>query len=407
MTSPVGPQPPSRASVAFILVTVTLDVLALGLVIPVLPILVRDFLDGDTARAATWFGLMGVTWALMQFVFSPIAGALSDTYGRRPVLLASNAGLGLDYVLMALAPGVGWLFFGRILNGIFAATFSTATAYIADVTPAEKRAAAFGMIGASFGIGFVLGPALGGLLGAVDPRLPFWVAAGLSLANAVYGWFVLPESLPKESRAPFRFKTANPVGAMQLMFGDPAIRPLSTVLFLYHLAHAVLPAVFVLFAAYRFGFGPKEVGYVLALVGICSAIVQAVLTKHMVARFGTRTTLLVGLIAGIAGFTVQGLTTSPVWYVVGIPMFSLWQFISPAAMQILSARLGPEEQGRLQGANASLTSIANLAGPLTFTSIFAWAVSGGPNQPYAGAPFLLAALLLAVALALALARVRN
>lgn len=402
MTPRANPTSPSRASITFILFTVTLDVLALGLIIPVLPMLVRDFLGGDTAQAATMFGLMSVTWALMQFVFSPIAGALSDAYGRRPILLASNFGLGLDYILMALAPGLAWLFVGRILNGIFAATFSTATAYIADVTPKEKRAGAFGMIGASFGIGFVLGPALGGILGAYDPRLPFWVAAVLSLMNALYGWFVLPESLAKEKRAPFRLRTANPVGSMRLLFASPAMRPLSSVLFLYHLAHAVLPAVFVLFAAYRFNWGVREVGYVLALVGICSAIVQAALTRYAVAAWGAPVTLRIGLAAGIVGFLVQGLTTSPFWYVVGIPLFSLWSFISPSVMQLLSARFAPEEQGRLQGANASLMSIANLAGPLIFSTIFAWAVAGGPKQPLAGAPFLLAALLLAIGLALSI-----
>lgn len=392
MTPPV-----SRASVAFILVTVALDVLALGLIIPVLPLLVRDFIGGDTARAATIFGFMSVTWALMQFIFSPIFGALSDAYGRRPVLLASNAGLGLDYILMALAPGLAWLFVGRILSGIFAATFSTATAYIADVTPPEKRAAAFGMIGASFGLGFVLGPALGGVLGAYDPRLPFWVAAALSLANAAYGYFVLPESLAKENRAPFRFKTANPIDAVRLLFGNVTLRPLATVLFFFYLARAVLPSVFVLFAAYRFNWGAKEVGGVLALVGICSAIVEAVLTRFAVARFGPRTTLLIGLAAGVIGFLTQGLTTLPLIYLAGIPLFSLWGFITPAVMQMMSGSLGADEQGRLQGANSSLMSIASLIGPLIFTSLFAWAVAPGPGQALAGAPFLLAAALLAVA----------
>jgi MFS transporter, DHA1 family, tetracycline resistance protein len=399
--------PASRASVTFILVTVALDVLSLGLVIPVLPFLVQEFVGGDPARAATIFGLMSVSWALMQLIFSPIFAGLSDTYGRRPILLASNFGLGLDYILMALAPGIAWLFAGRVLSGIFAATFSTATAYIADVTPQEKRAAAFGMIGASFGIGFVLGPALGGLLGAYDPRLPFVVAALLSLINAVYGTFVLPESLAKENRAPFRLKTANPVGALQLLFGTASLRPLSLVLFLYHLAHAVLPAVFVLFASYRFNWGAKEVGSALALVGICGAIVQAGLTRFAVARFGAHRTLLIGLVAGTAGFLIQGITTSPLVYLCGVPLFSLWGFITPAAMQILSGRVGLNEQGRLQGANSSIMSIASLIGPLVFTSIFAWAVAPGPGQALAGAPFLLAAALLAVATVLAVRATRH
>ncbi len=389
--------PASRASVLFILVTVTLDVLALGMIIPVLPMLVQDFVGGDASRAAIVFGFMSVTWALMQFVFSPILGALSDTYGRRPVLLFSNLGLGLDHVLMALAPTLPWLFVGRILNGIAAATFSTATAYIADVTPADKRGAAFGMIGATFGVGFVLGPAIGGWLGSIDPRLPFWVAAGMSLANAVYGYFVLPESLPKANRTPFRLRTANPVGAMKMLFGPANLRDLSTIMFLYHLAHAVLPAVFVLYASYRFNWGPREVGGVLAIVGICSAIVQAVLTRLVIARFGVRTTLMIGLIAGIIGFLVQGITMSPWVYLMGIPIFSLWGFIAPAVMQLMTAQVGDDAQGQLQGANSSLMSVANLIGPLVFSQVFAWAIAGGPGASLAGAPFVMAAALLATA----------
>jgi DHA1 family tetracycline resistance protein-like MFS transporter len=386
-----------RASFAFILVTVTLDVLAIGLIIPVLPGLVKQFTGGDTSRAAMWFGLMSATWALMQFVFSPILGALSDRYGRRPVLLGSNFGLGLDYILMALAPTLGWLFAGRIASGIAAATFSTATAYIADVTPKEERAAAFGKIGAAFGVGFVLGPAVGGVIGAIDPRAPFWLAAALSLANAFYGYFILPESLASRNRAPFRLRTANPIGAVQLLLRDKTVTGLAFVLLLYHLAHAALPAVFVLFAGYRFGFGPREVGLVLAIVGISSAIVQAGLIRPAVTRFGARTTVLIGLAAGVFGFLVQGVVTSPLLYVIGIPIFTLWGFITPAAQQMISARLGSDEQGQLQGALSSLMSVANLVGPLLFSQVFAWAVASDHGAALAGAPFLLAAGLLAAA----------
>jgi MFS transporter, DHA1 family, tetracycline resistance protein len=392
----------NRASLAFVMVTVTLDILAIGLIVPVLPKLVEQFLGGDTSRAAAMFGYMSVTWALMQFVFSPILGALSDRFGRRPILLLSNLGLGLDYILMALAPTLAWLFVGRILSGIAAATFSTANAYISDVTPAEKRAGAFGMIGAAFGIGFVFGPAIGGILGASDPRLPFWVAAGLSLANAVYGYFVLPESLKPELRAPFKFRNANPLAAFKLLFGRPDLRGLSSVLFFYHLSHAVLPAVSVLFMGYRFGFGPQGIGLTLAIVGVCSAIVQAGLVKPAVARFGARTTMLIGLVCGTLGFVIQGITTSPVLYLVGIPFFTLWGLITPAAQQIMTGRVGPDAYGQLSGANASLMSVANMIGPLVFSQIFAWAIAGGPGAPWAGAPFLLAATLLGGATLLAL-----
>ena len=214
---------PRRAAVAFIFVTVVLDMLALGMIVPVLPKLVIQFLGGDTAHAARIYGLFGTVWALMQFVFAPLLGALSDRCGRRPIVLLSNFGMGLDYIVMALAPTLNWLFAGRVVSGITAASIPTAGAYIADVTPPEKRAAAFGLIGAAFGIGFVLGPALGGLLGAVNPRLPFWVAGGLSLANAMYGLFVLPESLPVERRAGFAWQRANPVGALNLLRSHPEL----------------------------------------------------------------------------------------------------------------------------------------------------------------------------------------
>ncbi len=392
----------SRGSIAFVLVTVTLDMLAIGLVIPVMPKLVESFLGGDTSRAAVMFGYMSLTFALAQLVFSPLLGALSDTYGRRPVLLFSNVGLGLDYLLMALAPALSWLFVARALSGIAAATFSTAAAYVSDVTPLEKRAAAFGLIGAAGGIGFVIGPALGGVLGSIDPQLPFWTAAGFSLANAIYGYFVLPESLAPENRRPFQFKSANPVGAVKFLFGDAKFAGLSSVLLCFHVAHAVLPSVFVLFAGYRFGWGPREVGLVLALVGVCSIVVQAGLTRVVVARFGAETTLMIGIGAGVVGFFMQGVVTDPWLYVLGIPVFALWGFISPSAMQILSGRAGPEAQGQLQGANAGLMSMANLAGPLIFSQIFAVAIASGPGATWAGAPFLLASALLVVAGVIAL-----
>jgi DHA1 family tetracycline resistance protein-like MFS transporter len=408
-TASPTPAPPaaSRASIAFVLVTVTLDVLAIGIVVPVLPKLVETFLGGDTAKAAAVFGLMSMTWALMQLLSSPVLGALSDTYGRRPVLLLSNLALGLDYVLMALAPTLAWLFVGRVLAGIAAATFSTATAYIADVTAPEKRAAAFGMIGAAFGVGFVIGPALGGILGAYDPRLPFWVAAGLSLANAAYGYFILPESLPPQNRAPFTIKRASLTTSIRLLFAEPKRRPIAIALFLYQLAHAALPAVFVLFAAHRFGWTTVEIGLVLALVGICWGVVQAGLVGPLVARLGALRTLQLGLLMGILGFIVQAWTLSPWVYIAGIPFFSLWVVTVPAAMQILSAEIGADAQGQLQGANASLHSIGSLIGPLLFSGAFAWGIGPGMPAAYAGAPFAIAAVLLAVGLAVLLQATRR
>src|ERR1700720_3462089 len=260
--------PPVRgAAVAFIFVTILLDMFALGLILPILPKLVESFVDNDTARAAEIFGLFGTAWALMQFLFSPILGGLSDRFGRRPVVLLSNFGLALDYVLMALAPSLTWLFVGRVISGITSASISTSFAYIADITPPERRAAVFGKVGAAFGAGFILGPAIGGLLGGMDPRLPFWVAAGLSFANTLYGLLVLPESLAKELRSPFRWRSANPVGALKLLRSDGVLAGLALVNFIAQLAHVVLPSTFVLYATFRYGWDATTVGLTLAMVG--------------------------------------------------------------------------------------------------------------------------------------------
>src|SRR5580658_10487323 len=262
------PDPTRRnGALAFIFVTVLIDMLAFGMIIPVLPILVQDFVGGDAVRGAQMYGVFGTAWALMQLIFSPIQGSLSDHYGRRIVLLISCTGLGLDFVLMALAPNLWWLLLGRVISGICAASFSTSAAYITDVTPAEKRAAAFGIIGAAFGVGFVIGPAIGGLLGAISPRLPFWASAFMALANVCWGLFALPESLPKEKRMPFAWKNANPLGALKLLRSHPLLAGLAGSYFLMNLAHAVLPSTTVLYMHYRYDWDTRAVGLVLAGVG--------------------------------------------------------------------------------------------------------------------------------------------
>jgi MFS transporter, DHA1 family, tetracycline resistance protein len=401
---PPNGAPPSRAAVRFIGITVTLDILAMGLIIPVLPPLIIRFLDGDTAQAATIYGLFGMSWALMQFLFSPLLGALSDRVGRRPVILLSNLGLGLDYLLMALAPNLVWLFVGRLLSGVTSASISTAYAYIADVTPADRRAKAFGIIGVAFGLGFVIGPAMGGVLGSVDPHLPFWVAAVLSLANAAYGYFILPESLPVDKRSPFRWQRANPLGSLRLLRSNPELLGLSGVMMLYQLAHHALPAVFVLYAGYRYGWGPGDVGLTLALVGVCSAVVQGGMIGPVVARLGERRALVSGLIGGGAGFAIYGLAETGALFLIGAPIMALWGLAGPSAMALMSRHVSAGEQGRLQGANTSIMGLTGIVGPGLFTGIFAWAI--GPFGSVAsslspaslsGAPFLLAALLMAAA----------
>lgn len=390
-----------RAAVIFIFVTVVLDVLALGIVIPVLPKLVESFVGGDTAKAARIYGFFGTTWALMQFFGAPILGTLSDRFGRRPVILLSTLGLGLDYVFMALAPSVGWLFVGRVISGFTASSFSAASAYVADVTPAEKRAAAFGLIGAAFGLGFVLGPALGGLVGEADPRLPFWVAAGLTLVNAAYGFFVLPESLPKDLRRPFSWRRANPLGSLKLVRSKPGLPGLATLGFLYQVAHYVFPSVFVLFAGYRFGWSERDVGLTLAATGVCSVIVQGGLVRRVVGKLGERRALFLGIAGGITGLVMYGLAPTPALFLAAIPVFALVGFFNPSVQGLMTRRVAPTEQGQLQGVNSSLMGIAGLVGPLLFTNVFAAFVGPGAVIDLPGAPFLVAALVLVLALGIA------
>src|ERR1700719_3719979 len=303
-------EPRRKAALTFIFVTVLIDMLAFGMIIPVLPMLVQKFVGGDAGGAAEMYGLFGTAWALMQFIFSPVQGSLSDHFGRRPVILISCAGLGLDFILMALAPNLWWLLVGRLISGITAASFSTAGAYIADVTPPEKRAASFGLIGAAFGVGFVLGPALGGLLGSISPRLPFWASAFMALANVCWGLFVLPESLPADKRVPVGWKNANPLGALKLLRSHPMLAGLAVGYFLLNLAHVVLPSTTVLYMHYRYGWDTRAVGLLLAGVGISSLIVQGFLVKPMVRWLRERRAVAAGLTFGAVGFAIYGLAST-------------------------------------------------------------------------------------------------
>jgi DHA1 family tetracycline resistance protein-like MFS transporter len=407
MSTDSPPASARRAAVAFIFITVVLDVLALGIIIPVLPGLVEDFMGGDTSRAAVIYGLFGTVWALMQFVCSPILGALSDRFGRRPVILISCFGLGLDYVFMALAPTIWWLFVGRVISGITAASYSTAGAYIADITPVEKRAAGFGMIGAAFGLGFVMGPALGGMLGSIDPRLPFWVAAALALLNAVYGVFVLPESLPRDRRKAFEWRRANPIGSLRLLQRHRELLGLAGVVGLYMLAHNVLPSVFVLYASHRYGWSEGTMGLTLAIVGVGSIIVQGGAVKRAVARFGERRTLLAGLLFGAAGFAGYGLAPTGALFWVAIPVFALMGLFGPSALGLMTRYVQPYEQGQLQGANSSIQGITGLFGPTLFTQVFAYAIGAGRDWHLPGAPFLLACVLMLVGAAVAVRVTRD
>jgi DHA1 family tetracycline resistance protein-like MFS transporter len=294
----------------------------------------------------------------MQFFFSPILGGLSDRFGRRPVVLLSSFGLALDYVLMALAPSLTWLFIGRVISGITSASISTSFAYIADITPAERRAAVFGKVGVAFGAGFILGPAIGGLLGGMDLRLPFWAAAGLSFANTLYGWLILPESLQRDRRAPFRWRNANPLGSLHLLRSDRILAGLSVVNFVAQLAHVVLPSTFVLYATYRYGWDAKTVGLTLAMVGLCAMVVQGAAIGPIVRLFGERRALLLGLGCGAVGFLIFGVApTGPLSWL-GIPVMALWGVSGAAIQALMTQSVAPDQQGQLQGAITSVQSIS-------------------------------------------------
>lgn len=397
------PAPPARkAALAFIFITVLIDVLAFGVIIPVLPHLVQQFAGGRTETAAYWVGVFGTLFALVQFVSSPIQGALSDRFGRRPVILLSCLGLGLDFVFMALAPTLGWLFVGRMVSALTSASFTTANAYVADVTPPEGRAKSFGMIGAAFGLGFIVGPLVGGVLGDIDLRLPFWFAAALALLNFLYGWFVLPESLPRARRSSrFDWSHANPFGAMALLRRYPQVFGLAAVVFIANLAHYVYPSVFVLFADYRYGWDQKHVGYVLAAVGVLSVLVNAVLVGKLVQRLGERRALLLGLGSGVAGFTIYGFAAQGWMFLAGLPVSALWAIAAPATQALITRQVGADVQGRIQGALTSLVSLAGVVGPALFAGSFGWFVGDRAPVKLPGIPFLIAAVLLAAGLLVA------
>jgi DHA1 family tetracycline resistance protein-like MFS transporter len=370
--------------------------------IPVLPKLLVEFEGGDIAQGAEVAGVFAGVWALMQFLFSPVLGALSDKVGRRLVILLSNAGLGIDYILMAVAPSLSWLFWGRVISGITSSSYPTACAYITDITPPEKRGARFGMLGAAFGLGFIVGPALGGFLGEISLRLPFWVAAGLSLLNTAYGYFILPESLQASQRQPtFSWKAAHPFNSMKFLGSYTGLLGFAAISCLYFLAHEALPNVFVLYADFRYGWKADTVGYVLTAVGVSSMIVSVGLIGPAIKHLGERRALLLGLFFGTAGFAVYGWAPTGALFLAGIPLVALWSLTSPAMQSLATQKVGAHEQGQLQGAFNSLRGITGMAGPIIFTQVFAVSIAKGKEAGMPGAAFYLSALLIASALAVA------
>ena len=389
-----------QAAIPFIFVTVMLDMIALGLIAPVLPKLILDFLGGNMNAAANWNGIFGTVFALMQFFCSPVLGVLSDKFGRRPVILLSNLGLGLDYVVMALSPTISWLFLGRVISGITASSIPTAMAYIADVTPKEKRAGAFGMIGVAFGLGFILGPAIGGPLGDIDIRLPFWVAGGFSLANWLYGYIFVPESLRPEHRKEFTLRRANPIGSLVLLRSHPELWKLATLQFLAYISHEVF-VIWALYSIYRYQWTQTMIGVSLALVGVCTAAISGGLTGRVVAWLGERRTLYIGQCFGAVGMLIAGVARTSAIYLASIPVISMWNISFPAAQGMMTHRVSEREQGELQGAIQSLRSIAFVIGPYLFSGIFAWFINPKRAIHVAGAPYYFAAALLFAAMLLA------
>ena len=400
-SSPPTPAPRRQAGVGFILAVILLDMLGVGLIIPVLPQLVIEFMGGDTSSAAGAVGVISACYAIAQFFFAPVLGALSDRFGRRKVLLLSMFGLGADYLVMGFAPSIGWLFLGRIVAGIMGASITTANAYIADISTPETRARNYGLINVAFGVGFILGPVLGGLLASVDLRLPFFAAAALCLLNSLYGFFVLPESLAPENRSPFSLRHANPAASIGHLRAYPLVASLSIAFVLMALAQRGLETSWVLYTGFRYGWNEFQNGLALAAVGISAALVQGLLVRHAVAWLGERRAVLVGFAIGTAAFAGYGLAPNGRVLIAVIAVGALGGIAGPAVQAIIAGTVAPNEQGKVQGALTSLMSLSAIAAPLIFTSgLFAYFTSEAAPFELPGAPLLAGSLLMVVALLL-------
>jgi DHA1 family tetracycline resistance protein-like MFS transporter len=389
-----------RAAFVFILVTIGLDSLSFGLIAPVLPRLVESFV-GSTARAGWWIGVLGAAWAAMQFVFSPLLGGLSDRFGRRPIILASNFGLGIDYIVMALAPSLPWLLAGRLISGAASASITTAMAYISDVTAPEKRAQVFGWAGGAIGLGVVAGPALGGALGELDVRAPFWVAGTLSLLSFLYGLLLLPESLAAENRRAFAWKRSNPVGSLGLLTSSQKMRNLAAVYFLAQASQYVLPVALVLYAGIRYDWGPLQIGAIFAAIGVIAAFAQGILTGLLVKAWGEWRTLVFGLLFGAAGLVLFALAPNGWVFWLGVPVISLSGVAGPSIQSLMANSVTASDQGRLHGANMSLAGLAGTVAPLVFGWVFSLFIGELRALGLPGAPLLLSAGVLVIAILLA------
>ena len=389
-----------RRALVFIVATLLIDMLGIGLVWPILPALIVELTGDAVADAAIVYGVLLSVYAVMQFLVGPLVGLLSDRFGRRPVLLISLFALGLDYVILALAPSLAWIVVGRVLAGILGATIATANAYVADITPPEGRAAAFGLIGAAFGVGFTLGPLLGGVLGEIDLRLPFWFAAALSFANVAFGWFALPESLPADKRTPIVLRRANPFSALLYVRRYASVLVFLAAVFVTALAQQGLQGIWVLWTDAQFGFGIAEAGYSLAWVGVCMIFVQGFLVRIVVARFGEERVILAGYSISLVAFALLPFVTTTLGLYANVAFHILgWGCAEPSLKSAMSGAVPDNEQGLLQGTISSVSTLSMIIGPLVATQVFALTAA---TQP--GAFYWIGAVLFAVAISILLAQ---
>lgn len=380
------------AAMGFIFVTVLIDVIGFGIIIPVMPKLIQTLAGGDISRASSIGGLLMFTYAFMQFIFAPVLGNLSDQYGRRSVLLFSLFGFGIDYLFLALAPSLAWLFVARMISGITGASITTASAYVADISIPEKRAQNFGLIGAAFGMGFIIGPLIGGLLGQYNERIPFIFAAGLALLNWLYGYFILPESLPKDKRRKFEWKRANPMGSLMHLKKYPAVAGLILSLSLIYIGAHAVQTTWSYYTIKKFNWSPSMVGYSLAFVGVMIALVQGGLIRVAIPKLGQTRALFVGLILYTIGMFLFAFAASTWMMFAFSAVYCLGGIAGPALQGIISSHVPPSEQGELQGALTSLMSATSIIGPPIMSYLFAFYSKDATNHYFPGAPFLAGAL---------------
>jgi DHA1 family tetracycline resistance protein-like MFS transporter len=393
-------QTPRPAALGFIYTVVLMNTVSMGVIIPVFPTLVKQLGHIGDAGGAQVMGLFGAVWAAMSLIFAPIFGNLSDRFGRRPVLLISMFGLAFDYVIMAMAPNLAWLFIGRVISGVTASSGSAAGAYVADISTEDDRARNFGRFQAAANAGILLGPALGGFVGSWNPRAPFWVAAALALANGLYGLFIVPESLGRERRAPFRWSRANPIGAAALLMSKKGLLGLASVFFLAQLSQQTF-SVFQFYTHFRYGWGPLQVGLVLMVLGGGGIVVNGSAAGAAARWFGERGALLIGTGLAVVAFAVAGLAATQVWFWASMLFFIIGGIAFPSQASLLSKRVGVDQQGQLQGAQSILAGLAGLVGPVIFSDIFAWSIAGGAAWRLPGLAMLVGGLVTLAGLAMA------